>query len=72
MPMYEYTCKRCAETFEVLTRSSDAPAPICPSCGGEVARQFSTFATVGASRGMDLPMAGGGGGCCGGSCACGH
>ena len=72
MPMYEYTCKDCEERFEVLARSASAPAPICPSCGGEVARQFSTFATVGADKGMSLPMAGGGGGCCGGGCACGH
>ena len=39
MPMYEYTCKQCEERFEVLVRSSSSPAPICPSCGGEVARR---------------------------------
>ncbi|MFN0074760.1 MAG: FmdB family zinc ribbon protein [Chloroflexota bacterium] len=69
--MYEYTCKHCDESFEVLVRSSDTPAPICSSCGGEVVRRISTFAMVGSGKSMDLPMAGGGG-CCGGGCACGH
>lgn len=72
MPMYEYTCKQCEERFEVLVRSSGSAAPICPSCGGEVSRQFSTFATVGSEKSVGLPMASGGGGCCGGGCACDH
>jgi len=31
MPLYEYTCKKCDQTFELLVRSSTVPA--CPGCG---------------------------------------
>lgn len=32
MPLYDYRCAACNRTFELLVRSSMAPA--CPSCGG--------------------------------------
>lgn len=35
MPRYEYVCTPCALTFEVL-KAMHAPAPPCPTCGGEV------------------------------------
>lgn len=31
MPIYEYQCGECTETFEELVRHSD-PTPPCPSC----------------------------------------
>jgi putative FmdB family regulatory protein len=31
MPFYEYTCKKCDQTFELLVMSSTIPA--CPACG---------------------------------------
>lgn len=31
MPIYEYRCQECAETFEVLVRMGTAVA--CPNCG---------------------------------------
>lgn len=31
MPLYEYTCKKCNQTFELLVMSSTKPA--CPGCG---------------------------------------
>lgn len=31
MPIYEYRCRECETTFEVLVRGSDAVA--CPQCG---------------------------------------
>jgi putative FmdB family regulatory protein len=31
MPFYEYTCKKCDQTFEFLVMSSTVPA--CPGCG---------------------------------------
>ncbi len=33
MPIYEYFCKGCQKTSEILVSGSD-PAPTCPSCGG--------------------------------------
>ena len=32
MPIYEYRCRDCRKTFEVLVRGDDAPS--CPHCGG--------------------------------------
>jgi putative FmdB family regulatory protein len=32
MPLYDYTCKKCGQTFELLVMSSTTPA--CPHCGG--------------------------------------
>ena len=53
MPIYEYLC-RCGRKFEKLVLGSDAPAPVCPKCGGgEVERLFSRFAAVGTSRSGD-------------------
>ncbi len=75
MPLYEYTCQTCYNTFEKLRPVSelDADTP-CTDCGSVSQRQLSVFAavTVGAS-GESSPIAGGGG-CCGGGggggCAC--
>jgi putative FmdB family regulatory protein len=46
MPIFEYKCRKCSETFEHFThRASAAQRPICPSCGStEVERIFSVFA----------------------------
>ncbi|HUL13663.1 MAG TPA: zinc ribbon domain-containing protein [Methylococcaceae bacterium] len=32
MPLYDYRCKDCAKTFELLVKMSDTP--VCPECGG--------------------------------------
>ena len=49
MPLYEYQCRRCGKTFEMLRRIKDADSDLeCPNCYSEkVERQFSTFATGG-------------------------
>jgi len=41
MPLYEYQCKSCNNTFELRQKFSDAPASSCPSCGGEVEKLIS-------------------------------
>jgi putative FmdB family regulatory protein len=38
MPTYEYECKSCGHTFDVLQSMNDAPLKICPKCGGDVRR----------------------------------
>ena len=43
MPLYEYACQTCAHQFELLVRSSEAPA--CPACHGtSLERKLSVFA----------------------------
>ncbi|MBI4521645.1 MAG: zinc ribbon domain-containing protein [Gemmatimonadetes bacterium] len=37
MPVYEFICKDCQKTFEILRPISEAPhgAAPCPSCGSQ-------------------------------------
>lgn len=53
MPIYEFTCKKCKEDFELLFRSRDEKVVIeCPKCGSKKAeRKMSVFAGKGGSCG---------------------
>jgi putative FmdB family regulatory protein len=42
MPLYEYRCLKCEETFEVRQKFSDEPVANHPVCGGEGRRMLST------------------------------
>ena len=33
MPIYEYICEACEETYDALQKMSDDPLKECPSCG---------------------------------------
>ena len=44
MPLYEYKCQSCGETFEVIQKFSDAPLEVHEKCGGPVERLISTSA----------------------------
>lgn len=76
MPLYEYTCQTCRNTFERLRPISQMDDDAnCPDCGGASQRQLSVFASFSTgANGEAVPVAGGGGGCCGGGggggCAC--
>ena len=35
MPLYEYQCKACGDTFEVNQRMTEEPIRDCPACGTE-------------------------------------
>ena len=41
MPLYEYKCKGCGKTFEVIQKFSDEPLKTHPECGGEAERLLS-------------------------------
>jgi len=36
VPIYEYRCDECGDTFEVLQKFSDEPVETCKLCGGSV------------------------------------
>ncbi|WP_010253681.1 FmdB family zinc ribbon protein [Treponema primitia] len=38
MPTYEYECKSCGHSFEIIQSMKDDPLKICPQCGKEVRR----------------------------------
>ena len=73
MPIYEYKCTKCNESFEELVLSSDKEIR-CPKCdANEVEKQLSLFATKGENTSpcgsrecatIEKPQ----GGCCGGGC----
>ena len=40
MPLYDFACDACEETFEALARPGEAPP--CPACGAERTRRLFT------------------------------
>jgi len=41
MPLYDYRCQLCGETFEVIQKFSDDPLRVHEGCGGQVERLIS-------------------------------
>ena len=41
MPLYEYVCEDCHQHTEILQKMGDAPATVCPNCGGKLRKQIS-------------------------------
>ncbi len=41
MPTYEYTCRSCGHTFEIVQSMNDEPLTVCPECGGELRKVFA-------------------------------
>lgn len=42
MPIYEYKCRKCRKTFEVLQKINDTAVRQCLECGGEVDKVISS------------------------------
>ena len=52
MPLYDYLCKKCDKTSELLIRSSSS-VPACPHCGSEeLQRLLSAPVAPGKSAGI--------------------
>jgi putative FmdB family regulatory protein len=79
VPLYEFRCRSCDETFEVRRPMSQAGEPAtCPAGHDDAVRLLSVFASVGASGASgsagsssaqaQVPRAGG----CGAGCGCMH
>jgi putative FmdB family regulatory protein len=41
VPTYEYTCRDCGHTFEVVQSMIDDPLTMCPECGGSLRKVFA-------------------------------
>lgn len=67
MPLYDYRCEACQQTFSHL-HLGEIEALVCPGCGSpRVKKLMAGFATVSATP--EPPCAGGGcGGCQTGGC----
>lgn len=73
MPLYEYFCPTCKDTFETLRPAPQADAPTaCPTCGQpSTQRILSLFARgVKTTRSDTAPVGAGGCGCGNGACGC--
>lgn len=80
MPLYEYFCTTCQNTFDTLrpTMQADQPA-LCPSCQKHSSQRVLSLVANSVQKsnggGMSEPAMApsfGGGGCCGGACGCHH
>ena len=45
MPMYDYACPHCEETFEDLRPIAERATASCPKCGKTAVKQISGFFT---------------------------
>jgi putative FmdB family regulatory protein len=75
MPLYEYRCPICADTFEARRPMAEASDPIeCPQGHDGARRKLSVFASVGTSSTGSADAAptprSSGHGCGGGMCGC--
>src|SRR4249919_206582 len=41
MPTYEYRCRYCGHTFDVVQSMSDETLTVCPVCGGQLRKVFA-------------------------------
>ncbi|MBC7327360.1 zinc ribbon domain-containing protein [bacterium] len=48
MPIYEFRCNNCGHKFSTLCKVGEKV--VCPQCGGETQRLFSTFAIFSESK----------------------
>jgi putative FmdB family regulatory protein len=71
MPIYEYRCRACGQSFERLVHGEQGV--LCPACDSpDVARLLSLFGFK-SGQGFVASASGGGGGGCGcgrGGCGC--
>ncbi|MBC8178820.1 MAG: zinc ribbon domain-containing protein [Desulfobacteraceae bacterium] len=58
MPIYEFKCKKCDNTFESLCfRNTGEDKGPCPSCGSEESeKQLSIFSSVSSDSGPCMDM----------------
>jgi len=76
VPLYEFRCKTCDDTFEIRRSMAESHLPAsCPSGHDNAVRLLSAFASVGSSTNgssspaPSIPSTGGG---CGSACGCHH
>ena len=55
MPLYEFRCTACDETFEILTSLAERDEKaVCPACGShDTARLFSSITLAGRRTSID-------------------
>jgi putative FmdB family regulatory protein len=59
MPLYEYECESCGESFELIRSASDKDEVKCPACEAPAKKKLSLFATGTSGRRTCSPGSGG-------------
>jgi len=72
MPIYEYSCHRCGQKFEVRQKFADEPVKVHEGCGGEAERLISVPSLVFKGHGFYITDYGKGGQSPAGSGSNGH
>jgi putative FmdB family regulatory protein len=74
VPLYDFRCRTCGDTYEVRRNmaEADAPAP-CPQGHRDTVRLLPLVSVGGRASASPSPASAlpAGGGCCGGACGCG-
>jgi putative FmdB family regulatory protein len=52
MPIYEYQCESCEDTFEKLVFKGDDEGIDCPSCGGKKVKRLMSAASFMGGSGL--------------------
>ena len=81
MPLYEYFCAECSDTFETIRPAAQADAPVvCPRCQASSPQRVLSLVGSSVRKGTAragaaaaaMATSGMGGACCGGACGCAH
>ncbi|HDP79487.1 MAG TPA: zinc ribbon domain-containing protein [Spirochaetes bacterium] len=59
MPIYEYHCEDCSETFTELRKFNDESPALCPSCGSKKTRKKISVFSSGKPSASCSPSGGG-------------
>ncbi|RJQ48797.1 MAG: zinc ribbon domain-containing protein [Nitrospiraceae bacterium] len=46
MPVYEYKCMKCNQTFEIMQKITEHPLSVCAVCGGEMKKLITSTSFV--------------------------
>jgi putative FmdB family regulatory protein len=71
VPLYEFRCRTCGDTFEVRRSMAEADAPAACPDGHRDTVKLMPLVAVGGRASAAAPAHAGSGGCCGGACGCG-
>lgn len=56
MPLYDFRCPQCEQTFEIRRSFSNDDAVLCPNCQVEASQVYSVFSFGGRTSGPQSPM----------------
>jgi putative FmdB family regulatory protein len=71
MPLYEYSCPGCGQSFEKRVPIAEADQTACPHCGGQQTKRQLPRIALQIHNVSSIPVSASGGTCSTGSCCSG-